>query len=257
VTAALEELKLRIVEIDADFTFVALATQLRPRVGDAVAWGGAGEVLELVRRFMNAKSSRPEGVYGPLLIRLFATFERYLRNLVMHSVEQRGSRAHTFDELPETLSHRNLVLTGRILASLDSPSDRAAPDIDIMIANLATCKRGSNAFRLNTQAFSAAVTGASPAVIEKMMEYVDISRCWDAVGGNAALAEHLGTKGSRATGGRARERLKELWRWRNHLAHGGDEETAITESQLREAVNFVVSLCSALDGVVAKELRSA
>lgn len=256
MTAALEELKVRIGEIDADLTFVALAAQLRPRVGDVVAWGGAGEVLDLVRRFMNAKSSRPEGVYGPLLVRLFAAFERYLRNLVTHSVEQRGSKAHTYDDLPEVLSHRNLVLTGRILASLDSPGDRTAPDIETLIANLATCKHGSNTFRLNTQAFSATVTGAGPAIIEKALEHVNITEWWDEVGGNSALAEHLGTKGSRATGNRTRERLKELWRWRNHLAHGGDEETAITESQLREAVSLVVAFCSALDGVVNKKLRS-
>lgn len=82
----------------ADLTFVALATQLRPRIGDVVQWHAVGEVLDLVKQFMNAKSSRPEGVYGLLLIRLLAAFERYLRLLIVQSVERRASGASTYDE---------------------------------------------------------------------------------------------------------------------------------------------------------------
>ena len=252
---ALDELNARIAELRADLTFVALAAQLRPRIGDVVHWQAVGEVLDLVKQFMNAKSSRPEGVYGPLLVRLLAAFERYLRLLIVQSVERRASGASTFDELSETLSKRNLILTGRVLAAIDAPRDHLTLDIEALISNLASCKRGSGSFRLNTQAFSATVTGASPAVIEKALQYVDVSDWWDGVGANAALAKHLQTKGARATGDRAHERLKELWRWRNHLAHGGDEEIALTESQIREAIDFVDSFSAALDKVVEKRLN--
>ncbi len=254
--AALDELNTRIIELKADLTFVALAAQLRPRVGDVVQWAAVGEVLELVKQFMRAKSSRPEGVYGPLLIRLFAAFERYLRMLIIQSVEERASGVRTYDELPEMLSNRNLVLTGRVLAAIDAPRDYLTLNIESLIANLASCKRGSDSFRLNAQAFSATVTGASPGVIEKALENVDVAGWWDGVGGNSSLAKLLGTKGARATGDRARARLKELWRWRNHLAHGGDEEITVTESQLREAIDFVDCFSAALDSAVSKQLES-
>ncbi|MBI3670361.1 MAG: hypothetical protein HY237_11340, partial [Acidobacteria bacterium] len=152
VRAALDELNTRIIELKADLTFVALAAQLRPRVGDVVQWAAVGEVLELVKQFMRAKSSRPEGVYGPLLIRLFAAFERYLRMLIIQSVEERASGVRTYDELPEMLSNRNLVLTGRVLAAIDAPRDYLTLNIESLIANLASCKRGSDSFRLNAQA---------------------------------------------------------------------------------------------------------
>jgi len=92
-------------------------------------------------------------------------------------------------------------------------------------------------------------------VIQRALESVDVTGWWDEVGGNTALAKILTTKGARATGDRARERLNELWRWRNHLAHGGDEEIALSEVQLREAIDFVTCFSHALDDVVQKELR--
>lgn len=252
--AALDELNARITDLKADLTFVALAAQLRPRIGDVIQWQVAGNVLDLVKQFMNAKSSRPEGVYGPLLVRLLAAFERYLRLLIVQSVEQHASGAPTYDELSESLSQRNIVLTGRVLATIDVPRDHLALDVESLISNLATCKRGSGSFRLNAQAFSATVTGASPAILERTLQYVDVSGCWDGVGANASLAKLLQTKGTRATGDRARERLRELWRWRNHLAHGGDEEIALTELQLREAIDFVHAFGTALDVAVRKSV---
>lgn len=113
--APLEELKTRISELKADLGFVALAARLRPRIGDVVRWEADGAVLELVKQFLSAKASRPEGVYGPLLVRLLAAFERYVRMLVVQSVEKRVSAFKTYEEIPDSFSNRSLVLTGRIL----------------------------------------------------------------------------------------------------------------------------------------------
>jgi hypothetical protein len=251
----LDELNTRISELKADLEFVAIAAQLRPRLGAVVHWQAEGHELQLVRQFMGGRASRPEGLYGPLLIRLLAALERYLRMLIIQSVEQRASEAQSFDELPTVLGNRNVVLSGRVLAAAENPRDHLTMDTESLVANLATCRRGNKAFRLNAQAFSATVTGAGPNIVEKALESVDVSNWWDGIGGNLALAKLLGTKGARATGDRARERLKEIWRWRNHLAHGGDEETALSESQLREAVEFVSCFGNALDEVVKKRLR--
>jgi hypothetical protein len=129
-------------------------------------------------------------------------------------------------------------------------------NIDSLILNLATCKRGSDSFRLNAAAFSAAVTGVGPSVLEKALQSIDVRNCWDGVGSHTQLARLLQTKGTRATGDRARERLKELWRWRNNLAHGGDEEIALTREQLEEAIDFVNALGEAIAMVVKKSFDS-
>ena len=251
----LDELNARITELRVNLAFVALATRLRPRIGEAIQWEATGEVLPLVRDFMNSKSVRVEGVYGSLLIALMASFERYVRMLVIQIVEKQAAVAKTYDEVPLLLATKNLVLTGRVLANVEAPRDHITLNVEALISDLASCKAGNPSFRLNARAFSTTVTGVSPAVVEEALKAVGVTEWWDEVGGSKMLAELLGTKKPRETGLRARERLKELCRWRNQLAHGGDEEIALSETQLGEAVDFVVSFSDALNKTVHKHLQ--
>jgi hypothetical protein len=246
----------QVAELRQDIDFVVLAGQLRPRLGGVVNWEAQADVVKLAQKFMNLKSNRQEGVLGPLLIRLLATFERYLRQLVMQIITQRTSAANSYDSLAPSLANRNRVLTGRLLAALDSPRDHLKIDPDLLIQNLATCKPSSRSFRLNAEAFCAGIAGVSPANVEKALENVEFSGLWDAVGAFPALARVLGTKGARATGNRASERLHELSRWRNHLAHGGDGEIAISEMDLRDAVDFIEHFGNALDAAVRKHMKA-
>jgi hypothetical protein len=174
--------------------------------------------------------------------------------LVVQSLEERVSGFEKFEEVPESLANRNLILTGRLLAAIGAPREHLVIDIEALIANLASCKKGSQSFKFNTQAFSATVTGASPAVIDKAFENLDVTDWWDGVGSDAVLAKLLGTKKPRATGERAKDRLKELWRWRNQLAHAGDEEIALTEQQLHDAISFITCFSTALNNVVKTRL---
>src|ERR1017187_994284 len=250
----LDELAAQLEELRSDVDFIVLATQLRPRIGSVVLWQGQPEAVALVRRFMNSKANRPEGVFGPLLIRLLAAFERYLRQLVGSIIDRRVSTATRYEDIPPTLVKRNLILTGKLLSGLETPRDHLNIDVDLLIENLVSCRRGSNAFRLNTQAFCAGIAGVSPANVERALENVEVAGWWDAVGGYGALSRVLGTKVPRATGYRAHERLKEIPSWLNQLAHGGDGDIAIAETQLREAIEFVDLFGAALDAAVRKQL---
>ena len=252
----LDEFSTQVDELQMDLDFVRLAAQLKPRIGSVVQWQATGEALDLVKRFISAEPTRPESVYGPLLVRLMANFERYLRQLVSWAVGECATAVKKYDDLSSTLSIRNLVLTGRLLSTLDSPRDYLAIDVELLLENLVSCRRGfDGAVRLNAQAFCAAVAGVSPDNIEKAFENVGVRDWWDTVGANQALVKVLGTKGPRATGGRCRDVLKELSRLRNQLAHGGDAEVVISESQLRDAITFMSTFSKALNAVVVDEIR--
>ena len=249
IASALIDLDRQLDVLRADITFVRLAVQLRPRLGSVVQWQATGEETELAKRFMNASSNNPEGVYGALLVRLLACFERYVRNTITEVVLKK-SRAASYDEVESTIGYRNLVLTGRLLSSLDTPRDHLVVDVDELIENLATCRRGSSAFRLNPVAFSSTLISVTPSTLEKAFDNVNIKDWWDKIGASKSVAGLLGTKGARATGEQAKERLKELARWRNHLAHGGEGELTISDSDLSGAVDFVGIFGAALDAVV-------
>lgn len=251
----LEELTILISEIATDADFVAVAAQLRPRLNGVVRWEGmSAEERGIVQSLLRIKESRPEGLYGPLLVRLLAAFERYVRTLIVWTVERRNAAADKYDELSPTIANRNRILTGRVLASAELP-DHLVFDIPALIENLATCKAGGS-FRLNAGVFSAGIAGCSPKHLDTALEYVDINDCWDSVGKDAQLSAILGTKGARLTGTGAKDKLKELSRLRNHLAHGGDGAPLITETDLRDAITFITAFSKALEDLVLANVKS-
>jgi hypothetical protein len=250
MSKALDELIGRLDDLEVDLGFVSLSLRLRPRLGEILDWAAGGDSLLLAREFMNAKGMRTEALLGPFLVRLAASLERYTRKLIHEIIDQQSQRARTFDDVSAHIRSRNVALTGTLLAYSESPRDHLAMRIDDLIQNLATCRTGSEAYRLNAGAFGAAVSGCGPSSIERALSNAGIGDWWDKVGANDELASVLGTNGARATSKVARARLEELWRWRNHLAHGGDEEVALTEQQLRDAINLIRTFAVALDQVV-------
>jgi hypothetical protein len=250
MSAALQELKARLEEIEIDLGFVALAFRLRPRIGDVLRTEAGGEVVALAKMFMDAKRVRPEGFYGPLLVRLLASLERYVRRVVSQAVVSRSEKAPSYEAIRDSLGKRNIALTGRLLADIDSPLDHLSVDPTLLIQNLASCIDGGDSFSLNPEAFSATVAVPTPAVLDRTLSNIGVRDWWDSCGANADLRQVLGTKKSRETAKEARSRLTELCRWRNHLAHGGDGETALSEAQLRDALKFVAVFAESLDNIV-------
>ena len=245
----LEELTILIGEITTDADFAAVAAQLRPRLNGVVRWGEMGaEELGIVQSFLRIKGSRPEGVYGPLLVRLLAAFERYLRTLIVWAVEQRNDAVGKYDDLSATLANRNRLLTGRVLGSEELP-DHLVFDVSMLIESLATCRAGGS-FRLNSTVFGFGIAGFSPKHLDTALQSIDIGSCWDAVGKNGHLSAILGTKGARPTGTGAKDKLKELSRLRNHLAHRGDGAPLVSETDLRDAIAFITAFSKALEDLV-------
>jgi hypothetical protein len=173
-----------------------------------------------------------------------------LRTTIADVVIRRAEKAKTYDDLAESLGNRNLVLTGRLLSTLDTPRDYLTLNVNEMVDNLASCRRGSSSFKLNALAFSATLAGVNPSVIEKAFDNVDVGKWWDKIGANPKVVALMGTTGTHATGLRVKERLKELARWRNHVAHGGDGQLVISDSELSDAIQFVAVFGEALDAIV-------
>lgn len=253
----MEELTILLGELSADTDFVAAAAQLRPRLNGVVRWEGMGaEERNIVQSFLKINESRTEGLYGPLLVRLLAAFERYLRTLIVWTVDQHNSVAGKYEDISPTIARRNRLLTGRVLALAEFP-DHLMFDIPTLIGNLATCTPGSaGSFRLNSVVFGSGIAGFSPRHLDTALESVDIDNCWDALGKDTRLTTILGTKGARQTGTEAKDKLKELSRLRNRLAHGGDGIPSISETYLRDAISFISAFSRALENLVVATVKS-
>lgn len=251
--AAYEELSARLDELEANVTFTANSASLRPRLGDVLRWDVGGDAIKLARDFMNAKA-RPEDIYGALLVRVVAAFEHFARVLVEDAARRTAATSKTYAELAEHVRTRHAVLTGRLLSSLEEPLEYQVLDVKQLAENLASCVSGSSSFLLNTSAFAAVVINPRPGVIERALANLGINGWWDAVGATRNLQTLLGTRGARDTSKAAHKHLEELCKRRNRIAHAGDGDITVGESDLRQEILFVRTVAEAISREVEARL---
>jgi RiboL-PSP-HEPN len=257
MSQAFNQFVLRAEELRNDLSFLERAFELRPRIYLVLDFEKRGEALEMARKFGETVDNRPASFYGPMLVRLIASFERFLRMLMQETVESWVKKAQHFDRLPEGLAERNLVLSGRFIGNSDSPRDYMALDMNVMVDNLVTCRAGTAEFRLNSGVFMDLIYGVTSEVIEKSLKTVRINNWMNIVGADKTLQARLGVDrvpdATRAT----TARLKKLSRWRNNWAHGGDDEVSLTFTEVNDELEFVIAFSRALDSAVAKLIQTA
>jgi hypothetical protein len=254
---ALRELEARMELLRNDIQLLENTFELRPRIYEVLNFENRGAVLEVAKRFAEAKGAEPATFCGPLLVRLAAAFERYLRMLMREAVESWEKRASSFDDLPDGLGERNLILSGRVIGSSDSPRDHITINLQSIIDNLATCRAGSTSFRLNSAVFMEIIYGVTSDVIEKSLHAVRIKNWPNAVGADRGLQQRLGQTRVPDTTKEMNARLKRLSRRRNNWAHGGDDEVSLTFPELRDELEFVLALGRAIDSVATKQFGAA
>jgi hypothetical protein len=251
---AIRELTARLDELTANLEFVAVSTSLRPRLAGALRWEQGGELIGLAQSFINAKESRAEGLYAAILLRALASFERFARLLVEDAIAQLAKKAHSYYQLSKHIRDRHTALTGRLLATIDEPRDYLTVNYESLIQNLVTCTDGNTSFKLNAIAFVASIISVGPNGLEKALKTVEISDWWDEIGAVKELQSNLGSSGNRNTGKAAGQRLQDLWRMRNIIAHAGDGEGTISDAYARDAIQFLRVFSAALAHVVNARL---
>jgi hypothetical protein len=208
-------------------------------------------------KFGKLGGNQPESFYGPMLIRLVASFERYLRLLMRDAVEGWSKRAKTFDQLPDGLGGRNLVLSGRLIGNSDSPRDHLSLDLFTLVDNLPTCRNGSATYKLNPIVFMDLINGITSEVIERALKAIRINNWQNMVGADKNLQVQLACNRTSDATKQMGARLKELSRWRNNWAHGGDNEVSLTSTEVRGALQFLSAFSKALDLTVTKQINSS
>ncbi len=257
MSQALNEFVLRAGEIKSDLSFLEQAFELRPRIYLVLDFEKRGETLEMARKFGDTVGNRPASFCGPILVRLIASFERYLRMLMQETVDSWAKKAQYFDNLPEGLAERNLVLSGRFIGNSDSPRDYMTLDINTLVDNLVTCRKGRSEFRLNSGVFMDLIYGVTSEVIEKSLNTTRINNWMNVVGADRPLQARLGVDRVSDATKAVTARLKKLSRWRNNWAHGGDDEVSLTIREVNEELEFVLAFSKALDSAITKLIQRA
>lgn len=248
--SAIDQLRAHVDETMSHVEFVDLSARLRPRIGPAFNYEADKDLTKIATRFMGQKNVSAEYIFSSLYLRILAAFERYIRQCVEQYVARVTKEYGSFEKTPSLITKRNISLTGNLLANIDTPNEHLQIDFEQLIKNLATCVTGGGELQLNAVAFSAPIVGCSPQTLSRAFErMLEIPTFWDRMGSNAPLQKLLGTKKPRETGALAEERLKEYWRRRNHLAHGGDD-IALTSEEIILVAETIKTISSAIDDIV-------
>lgn len=254
---ALKEFETRAEQLRADVQFLERSFEIRPRIFEILNYEGTADMVRMATEFGSTSGADPALFCGPLLVRLIGSFERFLRMTLRDAIEAWSLKAKKFSELPDGIGDRNLVLTGRLLSNIDAPRDHLRIDVISLIDNLVTCRDGGGSYQLNSLAFMDLISGITPEVVEKGLGAVRIPG-WDkAVAADGKLQAILGQTRTVDAAKEMRLRLKNLSRWRNNWAHGGDEEVSLTFRELREQLEFLTIFAKALDAVVSRHIQSA
>jgi len=218
---------------------------------------GTADIVRMATEFGSTSGADPALFCGPLLVRLIGSFERFLRMMLRDAIEAWSKKAKTFSELPNGIGDRNLVLTGRLLSSVDTPRDHLKIDVISLIDNLVTCRDGAGSYQLNPLAFMDLISGITHEAVDRGLQAVRILQWENAVAADRKLQEILGQTRTVDTAKEMKLRLKKLSRWRNNWAHGGDEEVSLTIRELREQLEFLIAFARAMDAVVSKQTQSS
>ena len=252
---ALDEFNARLAGIKSDISFVAAAARFRPYCYGSLDANVDPEIRTLAQNFANIKDSTTEGIYGALAIRLAASLERYQRSMLQESLSEIAAKAGIFSKIPKKLASRNVTLTGRLLAYSENPRDHLKVDVSELIKNLASCAGDTRAFALNLQAFSATVSGVSDESIEQCLAILEITDFWDSIFNDSKLQQLLEARRTPDAKKSGIQKMKDLSRWRNNWAHGGDDEASLTEDELVRMSIFIGRLVEVVDAMVKTRLR--
>jgi len=254
MAAALSEFENRLDEILAAAKFVNRAFRLRPRIGSSIIWGGMeNDLRTLVLGFLAQNMPVELEVMNSLLVRSVGCFERYIRAVAAEALSVQAALASTPGDLPDELRKRNLVLSARLLASLDSPKDHVVFDTRAVITNLARCENNQKPYQLNAVAFSSFIQSPSSDAVDKVLSSVGVNQIFESVGRYLPMQEMLNLNDTRTTNKRTVARLTEIIRWRNNLAHAGDDERSIDSDDLGHAIDFLRTLGRGIDEAVGSE----
>ncbi|MBB5033407.1 HEPN domain-containing protein [Prosthecobacter vanneervenii] len=238
-SAAIREFELTLDEIDSSVRFAALASKLRPRLSPVVNREYLhGDLEQLVKAFTEFKDVNTAHLCRGLIVVISGAFEKLVRRIVEESVIHINSSAPKFDELSQSIRVQNIFFTGRALCSFKEPPDHLSIDTQKLSAQLASCNLGASTFTLNAEAFAMFITNLTPAHLSEVFRSIGITLDWDYFGRIKTFEAMFGTKGPRATGTAASNKLGELIRIRNRISHTGENSSGVDENTVNSYVAF-------------------
>lgn len=209
----------------------------------------------IVRQYV---SIRRRFDYAAFVVALYASFEKFIENLIIAYVRLEAGRIN-YAALPKKLTEKHLAGTADLLRRGRLGDGRYVGLSELgVVKNLFECLSGSNPYELNEAAVIAHDANLRAGEIDALFGAVGIEQIYDrACRADAVVNWYRTTQGldtppqdgvKRAV---LEERLKDIVERRNQVAHrGGNPMNLLGGADMREAVAFIECLAMSIYGLV-------
>lgn len=249
----LDQLKASLSDIRRSCILVERAVELRPRLEQYLKNRNLIQAADnkLIQDFIGAECDITNTIEG-LVVRLVASFETFLRQLIRDGVRILNDAALTYDSLDESLKNHDRYLVGIALTKISKQVDRWPINFDQLCFEIGTCAPGASKVILSAEAFAIGVGGITVEHIEKAFSSLGAHLTWDPIARDQKVKKAL----TKITGARKLLRtcdakkalcdvLNDLRKQRNRYAHrtGGAE---ISAEYIKDRVELLSPLGDAL-----------
>jgi hypothetical protein len=177
-----------------------------------------------------------------VVTRLYAIYERFVKNLVTDWVRLLPSIFPRYVDLEETIQNTHRTGVGRLLCDLKKNRFEHL-SIDQVVRGLFRGVTGEEEYALLPDAFLLHEQNLWKGVLEQLLTSAGIPNAWGWVEKHRAVKHFLEVRASENT---AEGKLKELITYRNDAAHGAVIYNFLSSNALLELCDFVETLCQAL-----------
>ena len=195
------------------------------------------------------RAVREGGVAGmqPILdgavLLLVAAFEQFVSAVIVEFAGDLPRIVPVYGDLPQSVRSANERHTGEALSRMRSRF--ADYTLRRFVDNLRDCQAGKSPYVLNGEAMALNDRNLTQGVLQDLISRLGINDIWEPVSASRSLKRWSGKGGAKVAQSRSKNRLNELIRQRNNIAHGVAQPTLGSEV-IRDHIRFQRVLSRAL-----------
>lgn len=186
-----------------------------------------------------------------VVTRLYAIYERFVKNLVTDWVRLLPSIFPRYVDLEETIQNTHRTGVGRLLCDLKKNRFKHLA-IDVVVRGLFRGVTGEEEYALLPDAFLLHEQNLRKEVLAELFAGAGIPNAWGWVEKHRAVQRFV--EEVRANENTAEGELKGLIDYRNEAAHGAVIDNLLSSNALLELCEFVETLCQALAELVTYQV---
>ena len=231
-------------DIEAITKFIHGANQISIHSGELLPFVvGSTQHRRLLEEFRRQRSVDTNLLYQGLYVQLYASFEWFIRTLIVRYIEELSRLFPSYSDLEgrsgDPLKH-NYYHTGAAMQQIFGNRTNVRIDFQMLAKNMGSALPDSAAVMLNSTAFALFLGILDLSEIEKALKRIGIENVfWDRIAREGPVQRFFGETGTRRNAHLMKEFLDQFIRRRNNICHKGDGIEPVSSDDIIRHAEFL------------------